>query len=90
MAPVAPGPGWQLPEVARGCWGSECTSPEEHQVRGRTSGVRAASLPGPGGGITLRKRTDCHTCATAPAVGQGAGDNLRWQQRPFLSPGLSL
>lgn len=75
MVPMAPGPGWQVPEVARGCWGSDCTSQEEHQVRGRTSGVRAAPLPGPGDRMTLRMGTDCHPCG-----------NLRWQQRPFLSP----
>lgn len=90
MVPVAPGPGWQVPEVARGCWGSECTSQEEHQVRGRTSGGRAAPLPGPRDGMTLRKGTDCHPCATAPAVGQGGGGSLRGEQRPFLSPSPPL
>lgn len=50
MVPVAEG--------ARGYWGSKCSSQEEHQVRGRTSGVRAAPPPGPGDGMTLRKETD--------------------------------
>lgn len=90
MVPVAPGPGWQVPEVARGCWGRECTSQEEHQVKGRTSGVRAAPLPGPEDGMTLRKGTDWHPCATAPAVGQGGGGSLRGQQRPFMSPSPPL
>lgn len=55
-------------------------------MRGSTSRVRAAPHPGLGDGMTLRKGTDCHSCATAPAVGRGGGGNLRWQQRPFLSP----
>lgn len=76
MVTVTPDLGWQMSEAARGCWGSDCASQDEHQVRGKTSGVRAAPLPGLGDGMTLRKLTRCHSYATAPAVGWGGGGNL--------------